>query len=737
MVGRKLLHYEILARIGAGGMGEVWRAHDSRLDREVAIKVLPASGGDASILQQRFLREARAASALIHPNIITVHEINSVDGMDFIVMEYVRGESLAAVLSRSRLSIRQSLDYGVQICEALKTAHEAGVIHRDLKPANIMITGSGLVKVLDFGIAKRLSSSPEADDFATATSLTRAGVTMGTPAYMSPEQTLGDPVDARSDLFSFGVVLYQLLAGTLPFQGTTSLTLVRQIVHETPPNLRLLSPDIPEPLAALVDRCLAKNPDDRYASASAVGEDLRRVAAGQGTLGSQDTVPTRTLALPSAARVRRQLPRWVPLTALVVLVVVAAAWVGGPALIRWVRDSAASEMRASDADASPQELYRQATDSLRVYYREKNVDRAIEQLERALQRQSPYPLAEARLSLAYWRRNAVSPDAQWQKQAMAHADRAVDGDPQLAIAHVAHGAAFSMAGDFEKAAAAYERASTLDPTNWELLWRMGDHSVRRKDLKAAEQFYRRSVEAAPKEWEAHTRLGGFYYRQGRYRDALAAYEKVRELAPDHARGYSNLAAVYHQLGRTDEAAAVLQQALAIAPDSITYSNLGTLLYFQGRYPEATSAFDRSVALGANTYLRWGNLADAARMTAGGREKAHEAYIRAVQLAREQLENNAGDTNARSSIAVYLIRDNHPKEAMAELEQLLAQKDLAPDVLFKCALVAELAGQRSRALDLLRQTLAAGYQLREIRQEPDLVKLRTDPEYHKLASRYEK
>jgi tetratricopeptide (TPR) repeat protein len=735
MIGRKLLHYEILTRIGAGGMGEVWRAYDSRLDREVAIKILPREGADAAVLQQRFLREARAASALVHPNIITVHEINSAEGLDFIVMELVRGEALSAVLTRGRLPVAQAVEYAIQILEALRTAHEAGVVHRDLKPGNIMITPGGLVKVLDFGIAKRLADMPAERDATTAAPLTVAGVAIGTPAYMSPEQTLGDPIDARSDLFSFGVVLFQMLAGALPFQGTTSLSLVRQIVHDPPQPLRVLAPDVPEGLVSIVERCLAKHPADRYASAAAVSDDLRRVvipSPAGAPAGEAD--PTRMAPGSRAGTPRRAaVPRWVGPAAAAAIVVVVAAWMAGPALMRWVR----SRSTAAGVNATAPELHRRAVESLRFYYREGQLDQAIAQLEQALQLKTPYPLAEARLSLAYWRRNALSPDPQWQKQAFAYAERAVAGDAQLAIAHVAHGAALVINGEPAKAAAAYDRALTLDPANWELLWRMGDLAMTRKETAVAEQLYRRSVDAGPNEWEPYVRLGGFYYRQSRYQDALVTYEKGRSLAPDHARFYSNLGAVYHQLERTDEAARMFQRALEIAPDSITYSNLGTLLYFQGKYPEALSALERSVALGANTYLRWGNLADAARMTAGGQEKAHESYTRAIQLARGDLAKNPGRTEIRCNIALYLARDGQPKEALAELDRVLAQKDLAPAVLFNAALVAELAGQRPRALDLLGRALAGGYQLREIRQEPDLVKLRADPEYHKLASRYEK
>jgi tetratricopeptide (TPR) repeat protein len=738
MIGRQLLHYDILARIGAGGMGEVWRARDTRLDREVAIKILPPSRGDDSVQKQRFLREARAASALIHPNIITVHEINTVDSTDFIVMEYVRGETLTALLAHGKLPLAQALDYAIQIGEALKTAHEAGVVHRDLKPGNIMIGASGLVKVLDFGIAKRMSRETAAPDTTSAASLTLAGATIGTPAYMSPEQAVGDPVDARSDLFSFGVVLYQMFTGVLPFQGATSLSLLRQVVHEQQRPLRVVAPEVPERVAFIVEKCLAKEPGDRFASAAIVGQELRRAASREATATRDfevDAAEAATTAPGTTPAHPRRVNRSALVAAAVMCAALVAAWFVRTALVRAPRD--VSTVDAADATASASQLYQQATELLRAYYREGNIDKAIRELELALQRRSPYALAEARLSLAYWRKNASSPDPHWRNQALTYAESAVRGDSQLAFAHTAHGAALAVAGQLDKAGDAYQSAFTLDPANADLLWRMGDLAVARKDVKGAEDFYRRSVAAGPKEWEPYIRLGSFYYKQGRYEDALKAYEKVRDLAKDYTRVYSNLAAVYHQLGRTDEAAAVLQRSLEIAPDSTTYSNLGTLLYFQGRYPEALSAFERGVALGANTYLRWGNLADAARLVAGGKQKAHESYTRAIQLAHEHLSTNPDDAEARSSLALYLIRDERPKEALSELDRVLALKNPIPAVLFKAAIVAELASQRPRALQLLGRTLAAGYQLREIVHEPDLVKLREDPEYHKLVSRYEK
>ena len=737
MIGRKLLHYEIVARLGAGGMGEVWRAVDPRLQRDVAIKIVPSTGADAPLLRERFVREARAASALAHPNIITIHEINAADGLDFIVMEYVRGETLAEMLERGPLTVARAVEYAGQIAAALEAAHAAGIVHRDLKPGNVMIAASGLVKVLDFGIAKRMSSAAAQLNSTTEAALTVLGESIGTPAYMSPEQALGDPVDVRSDVYSFGVVLYQMLTGRLPYQATTKLSLVRQIVHEPPTPLQTAAPQVPDSVVSIVDRCLVKDPGGRYAGAAPLGADLRRCTAHLPDDTDASEAETRSFPVPGAQARNRRVPLRAVAIAAGVALIMYVAWARGPSLVQWLRTQATPQAQLPDADAPAPELYSRAVEDLRFYYREGNVDRAITLLDRAVALRSSYPSAEARLSLAYWRKNFLSADSEWQKRALAHAERAVGAGDQLAVAHIAHGAALALGGHLDEAAAAYQKAETLEPANWELLGRLGDLAVARKSITAAEQYYRRATESGPREWEPHGLLGIFLYRQGRYPEAIAAFEKMRELAPDHMRAYSNLAAAYHQLGRTDEAARVLQRALEIAPDSVTYSNLGTYLYFQGKYPEAVSAFEAAVKLNPNASARWGNLGDAARMATPGSEKMHESYRRAVQLARSELTKRPADPNIQSSLALYLVRDGQGPAALSEIDQVLRLQNLPPSVLFKGALVVELANQRSRALSLLGRALDAGYQLREISAEPDLVSLRADPEYHKLVSRYEK
>jgi serine/threonine protein kinase/Tfp pilus assembly protein PilF len=260
MTGSTLLHYQIGVKLGAGGMGEVYKAKDTRLGREVAIKVLPAGMiGDRGRIQ-RFIREAQAASLLNHPNIITIHDIAEVGGAHFIVMEYLPGKTLGDTIPPKGLEPAVAVRYGQQIAGALAKAHGAGIVHRDLKPANIMLTQDDAVKVLDFGLAKLMESGAIGEFDATLTAQTAAGTVMGTTAYMSPEQAEGKPVDARSDIFSFGLVLYEMLSGQRAFAGDSPIATLAAILREEPPRLHNISPE----LERIVARCLRKDPASRF-----------------------------------------------------------------------------------------------------------------------------------------------------------------------------------------------------------------------------------------------------------------------------------------------------------------------------------------------------------------------------------------------------------------------------------------------------------------------------------------
>src|SRR6266540_1404623 len=281
--GTRLGPYEILAPLGAGGMGEVYRARDPKLGRDVAIKVLPeAVAGDAERLA-RFEREARSLAALNHPNIVTIFSIEESGGTRFLAMELVEGESLDALLAEGGLPLSRFFEIAVPLSEALSAAHERGIVHRDLKPGNVMVTHEGRIKVLDFGLAKLQApdSSPNLTSTPTESraNLTSEGQVFGTVAYMSPEQARGGTVDARSDVFSLGVVLYQMLTGERPFTGTTAVDIISSILRDKAPSVTDLRADAPPHLARILRRCLEKDPRDRYQTSRDVFNELKDLRA--------------------------------------------------------------------------------------------------------------------------------------------------------------------------------------------------------------------------------------------------------------------------------------------------------------------------------------------------------------------------------------------------------------------------------------------------------------------------
>ncbi|MFQ5770651.1 MAG: protein kinase, partial [bacterium] len=266
MIGKTISHYKILEKLGAGGMGEVFRAEDTKLDRQVALKFLPPDYTEDPEVKARFRREAKAAAALNHPSIVTIHEIGEHEGQSFLVMEHVAGESLKTLLAREELSIDRIIEIGSQICEGLAKAHEADVVHRDIKPDNILIDSDGRATIADCGLAK----------LKGVTRLTKEDTTMGTVYYMSPEQTLGLEVDRRSDIFSFGVVLYEMITGHLPFGAEYEAAISYSIVHEEPEPLARYKSGVSEGLQRIVDKALDKDRETRYQHIEDLLTDLKR-----------------------------------------------------------------------------------------------------------------------------------------------------------------------------------------------------------------------------------------------------------------------------------------------------------------------------------------------------------------------------------------------------------------------------------------------------------------------------
>src|SRR5580704_14676139 len=294
--GERLGPYEIYGLIGKGGMGEVYRGRDTRLDRTVAIKVLPAEFSVQEERLRRFEQEAQVLGALSHPNLLAIYDVGAQDGTHFLVSELLEGESLRQRLLEGALPVRKAMDLGIQIAKGLAAAHENGIVHRDIKPDNIFLTRDGRAKILDFGLAKQSGAEGKGES-ATITAVTDPGMVLGTAGYMSPEQVRGKPADARSDIFSFGAILYEMVAGLRAFQGESSIETMNAILKEDPP---AITGNVPPAIDRVIRRCLEKAPEERFQSARDLSFALEALAAPSST-------STREAAIP-APQTRRSIP---------------------------------------------------------------------------------------------------------------------------------------------------------------------------------------------------------------------------------------------------------------------------------------------------------------------------------------------------------------------------------------------------------------------------------------------
>jgi serine/threonine protein kinase len=343
MIGTTVSHYRIIEHIGAGGMGTVYLAEDMNLKRHVALKFLPPEKTDAEAVA-RLIREARAASALDHPHIATVYEIGEHASLPFIAMAHYDGETVAQRLGCGPLPNADVARIVRQVADALGAAHALGIVHRDLKPSNLMLTSAGQVKVLDFGIAR-------VETLETATQLTRAGETVGTAAYMSPEQAAGEEVDTRSDLWSLGIVAYQALTGRLPFQGTNALAIINAVLTATPAPVRSARPDVAPELEAIISRTLVRDRDRRTITAAAI-RDIAAACEARLLTGEQSPV----------TRPRPSRRTWIAAAAATLVIVAGgmAWWAQGNAKLRWARQVALPEIRRLAGEDRVYDAYRLA-----------------------------------------------------------------------------------------------------------------------------------------------------------------------------------------------------------------------------------------------------------------------------------------------------------------------------------------------------------------------------------------
>jgi serine/threonine-protein kinase len=686
VVGQTLGHYRIVEKIGEGGMGVVYRTHDESLDRDVALKVLPASSFSDPAARARLLREARTASQLNHPNICTIHEVGEAEGQAYIAMEFVEGQPLNARLAAGPLPVEQVLRYALQLAEALAHAHEHGVVHRDLKSANVIITAEGRAKVLDFGLAKRMREEELDEATRSQASLTAPGTLVGTLGYMAPEQLCGQPADARSDIWALGVVLYEMAAGKLPFLGRTGFELSSAILREPPATLPA---EVPAGLRAVIQRCLAKEPAQRYQRASEV-----RAALDAAQSGAAIAPPARQRAV--APRKRRVSRKRVQSLAVLPLTNfsrdpeqeyfadgMTEALISDLAKLRALRIvSRTSAMRYKGTDKSLPEIAEELNvdavvegSVVRVGQRVRITAQLIhaatdthlwaESYERDLQDvlllQSEVARAIAReiqvavtpeetRHLARVRR--VNPQAyeaclkgrfHWYKFSREHLNTALEyfqlaleKDPNYALAYVGIADVWTSRADcgfvppqeaLLKAKAAAVKAIELDDSLAEAHMTLGNVKAFAWDWAGAEREYQRAIELNLNSADVHLVYGDLLILTGRSEKAMAEMERARELDPLNFFMQCFLGWHLVYLRRYDDAIAQLRKTLKMEPNfSSAHLGLWGAFYQKRMEGEALAEAKAFFAL----------LGDSETVEALERGYAEAGYLGAMKLAAEKL-----------------------------------------------------------------------------------------------------
>jgi serine/threonine protein kinase/tetratricopeptide (TPR) repeat protein len=763
--GSRLGPYEIIASLGKGGMGEVYRAKDARLGRDVAIKVLPADVAADPDRLARFEREAKSVASLNHPNIVVLHSIEEAEGVRFLTMELVEGEPLDRLVTAGGMPLVRLLDLAIPLADALSAAHQKGVVHRDLKPANVMLSKDGRIKVLDFGLAKLTSDefAPGATQAPTMESpISSVGQVVGTVPYMSPEQLRGDPTDARTDLFALGVVLYELATGKRPFGGASAVEISSAILRDPPPPPRSVRADLPPDLDRIIGRCLAKDPERRVQTAKDVRNELELVRRIVGPGGA-----------PPVRRERRETPK--PKSDAPSIAVLPFANRSAGAEDEYFSDGLADELisvlvkirglrvaaRTSSGTFKGKQVtiaevgqalgvatvlegsVRKAGNRVRISVQlvkvedgyplwSETYDRTLEDIFAVQDDIAQSVVKELRTTLLG---EAADSDASGDAKADVAAAAVGRGENPEAHRLYLQGTYFLdrlTEGDTAKGIGYLKEAVALDPAH-ALAWveiARGLSTQAAYGWLTVHEGYARAREAvqhalalAPNLPEAHLRrsqIQSFY--EWDWKAARESCKRALELAPGSVSAYSVAGTLEHYLGHFDEAERLLRRAVEQDPlSSRGYSALGYLYRSQDRFAEAEQAYRKSLELSPN------------RIT------AHHllAWIYAEQGRKDEALREAELEPTEWGRLTALAHVHHCFGNKAESDAALARliADHAADSAFQIAAIHGVRGETDAAFEWLERAYAqhdSGLSLAYI--EPSFRSLHGDPRWQALVDK---